>query len=620
MLILNSKHNLLEKYLKEFRVEANKWFAERTDKNDGFLKRFYDFYQKQFTSGFLSKENIKNISLENLIELSHHIHAFNSVEFAKYKAVGEETVSKKGIEYYGEQFFYLIYGNEKLSIRINKTIDNLYGFSISSISEIVSWASYFVDSNNKYIFYNKRSQNIIEFLGLTPEHKRGTKIGQKFISYNEVVDSDIKDLYSAIVGKLTDYEIELEIDQFFSWLYEKLKEEVKQISEIDICYLDELKVENYFNVDIELSDLNNKKEIYFLGENAHGKTLILQSILIALTRNYIEAFTKKETTGKIQDLLDLNKEALFISKGYDKKDEIEIPFIYESKKDEQNKTVDKIRAHFLKNIYAYGVFRSGASVRKDLKDSYEYGFMTLFDEQEYLIHPIQWLNEIDRKQSILNLKLNSILKILSDIFRNEIEIKKDPETYDFYFKEKQSETKLSFEQISAGYKTVLIWTCDLLARLAKNQPNVKKIEDYKAVVLVDEVDLFLHPKWEYEIVSILRKQFAGIQFFFTTHSAITILGASENAVVYKVYKDNNGIVKVSEPVKQLSGLTANSLLTSMIWDMSNFTTRGTKLNQVTDADYIYQKIYQEVDKKIKTTPNIIEDDVLNFINNELDKL
>ena len=618
------KIEMTEKYLKEFKKEAKEWFIERSNEKNGFYKKFYEFYKKEFgNNGFLSKNNIRNLKYENLKEFVDHTHSFNSVDFAKRRAVNTYTVEKYGIKHYGEQFYNLIFSKGKLSGRINKAIENLYGFSISSVSEIVAWASYFVPYNKKYVFYNKRDQNIMKFFGLAHKHKRGTKIGQKFVVYNEIIENKIKNKYEKIVGKQTEYETELEIDQFFSWLYEKLKEEeVKEISEIDICYLDELKIKNFFNVNIELAELKDKKEIYFLGENAHGKTLILQSILIALTKNYIHTYTKKETTGKILDLINENKECKFAAKGFDDENKLEIPFSYKEIKNEKSKKSDKIKDHFLKNIFAYGVFRSGASVRKDLKDSYEYGFMTLFDEQDYLIHPIQWLNETDRKQSILNLKLESVLKLLSKIFRNEIEVKKDKETFDFYFCEKNSDKKLNFEQMSAGYKTVLIWTCDLLARLAKNQPEVRKIENYKGIVLIDEVDLFLHPKWEYEIVSILRKKFAGIQFFFTTHSAIAVLGAGKDAVFYKVYKEN-GETKTSKSKSDISNLMANSVITSPLFGMEKAYSRAfNKEKEVLRLgdDYIYDKIHDFVVNEIKKKNNVEEKDIMTLIRERYNKI
>ena len=76
----------------------------------------------------------------------------------------------------------------------------------------------------------------------------------------------------------------------------------------------------------------------------------------------------------------------------------------------------------------------------------------------------------------------------------EIEITPDNVT----FTEKGS--VVSFEQLSAGYKGVITIIADLLVRLSENQSYVENIKDFKGVVIIDEVELHLHPKWKYSFV------------------------------------------------------------------------------------------------------------------------
>jgi len=110
--------------------------------------------------------------------------------------------------------------------------------------------------------------------------------------------------------------------------------------------------------------------------------------------------------------------------------------------------------------------------------------------------------------------------------------------------------------------------CDLLSRLTQHQPYIKELKDFYGIVLVDEIDLFLHPKWEYNIVKKLRSKLPNIQWFFTTHSPMLILGASEDAVFYRLYKEH-GITKISEQWKcsDLTQLMASAIVTSPLFDM-----------------------------------------------------
>ena len=76
------KIEMTEKYLKEFKKEAKEWFIERSNEKNGFYKKFYEFYKKEFgNNGFLSKNNIRNLKYENLKEFVDHTHSFNSVDY-----------------------------------------------------------------------------------------------------------------------------------------------------------------------------------------------------------------------------------------------------------------------------------------------------------------------------------------------------------------------------------------------------------------------------------------------------------------------------------------------------------------------------------------------------------
>ena len=66
--------------------------------------------------------------------------------------------------------------------------------------------------------------------------------------------------------------------------------------------------------------------------------------------------------------------------------------------------------------------------------------------------------------------------------------------------------------------------------------------------MVDEIDLHLHPKWQRVIIGKLRKIFPNIQFVFTTHSPTIIQGASDDAVIFRVYRNKkDGKTRISDP-------------------------------------------------------------------------
>ncbi|MDO8844771.1 AAA family ATPase [Methylicorpusculum sp.] len=88
--------------------------------------------------------------------------------------------------------------------------------------------------------------------------------------------------------------------------------------------------------------------------------------------------------------------------------------------------------------------------------------------------------------------------------------------------------QLRIEQLSDGYRTTLAMVMDIAARMAEaNPPSDDLLEllasnydplDKSGVVLIDEIDLHLHPGWQQRILPDLMKAFPKIQFIVTTHS------------------------------------------------------------------------------------------------------
>ena len=116
----------------------------------------------------------------------------------------------------------------------------------------------------------------------------------------------------------------------------------------------------------------------------------------------------------------------------------------------------------------------------------------------------------------------------------------------------------------------------------------------------------------------LRETFPLIQFIVTTHSPTVILGASKEAVFYKVYKDE-GEVKISNQIEN-EGYTHNSLVSSPLFDLETIASRNLNNNRISSDDYIYDKIHQVVSKKVKENININEEEILKLIEEELEKI
>ena len=87
---------------------------------------------------------------------------------------------------------------------------------------------------------------------------------------------------------------------------------------------------------------------------------------------------------------------------------------------------------------------------------------------------------------------------------------------------------LQIDQLSGGYKAVLSVVADIAKRLSIANPHSENPLEEEAVILIDELDLHLHPKWQKTIVDDLKRIFPNCQFIISTHSPFIIQALSAN--------------------------------------------------------------------------------------------
>ncbi len=87
-----------------------------------------------------------------------------------------------------------------------------------------------------------------------------------------------------------------------------------------------------------------------------------------------------------------------------------------------------------------------------------------------------------------------------------------------------AERSLPFSYLSDGYRNMLAMAADIAVRCVTLNPHLKGKSSAKTpgVVLIDEIDLHLHPRWQRRVVDDLLRTFPKIQFFGTTHSPFVI--------------------------------------------------------------------------------------------------
>ncbi len=216
-------------------------------------------------------------------------------------------------------------------------------------------------------------------------------------------------------------------------------------------------------------------------------------------------------------------------------------------------------------------------------------------------------------------ELCSMLKALIPSL-DRIELDKNRRKILYYEKAKTDKEQtgifdpIGYEHLASGVKSIVAMAGDIYLRLSDARQKMriyllkkagleKDNDDYPVytpeelfgIVIIDELDLHLHPKWQRELPSLLTKVFPNVQFIASTHSPIPLLGAPPHSVFLKVdrtIEKGIDVKRLTALEKSISNLLPNSILTSPIFDMEEFFPLTHDRNEpIETADY-YQTILE----------------------------
>jgi uncharacterized protein YozE (UPF0346 family) len=124
--------------------------------------------------------------------------------------------------------------------------------------------------------------------------------------------------------------------------------------------------------------------------------------------------------------------------------------------------------------------------------------------------------------------------------------------------------RLPLGSLSDGYRSTFQWVLDLIGWLIYAR-RFERDEDIAGIVLIDELEQHLHPRWQRYIVSQIRRQFLAIQFIASTHTPLVAAGIADidNAMLIKLEGDESGAT-IACPIdpQTLRGQRADQVLTS----------------------------------------------------------
>jgi hypothetical protein len=171
---------------------------------------------------------------------------------------------------------------------------------------------------------------------------------------------------------------------------------------------------------------------------------------------------------------------------------------------------------------------------------------------------------------------------------------------------------VTLSALSLGYQTTLAWTIDLAWRLFRRYPESRNPLDEPAIVLIDEIDLHLHPLWQRTIMDDLSRLFPRTQFVATAHSPLMVQSAlGANLAVLK--KRKNEVVIENDP-EVVRGWRVDQILNSELFGVPNsrdaetealFQERSNLLNKIR-RDSTEKTRLRQLEKQLAELPTASE--------------
>ena len=271
-------------------------------------------------------------------------------------------------------------------------------------------------------------------------------------------------------------------------------------------------------------------------------------------------------------------------------------------------------------FYAYGAARRMG--RASLADEAAAdATASLHDDRADLRNAEEWLLKLDysaSKESEVKTRQRQrfeqvrrlLIEILPDVddIRVSVPSKQRPQpTVEF----KTLDGWIPLKWIGYGYQTLVAWMVDFASRMVERYPRHKDPLRQPAVVLVDEIDLHLHPKWQRQLMGFLSERFPNTQFIVTAHSPIFVQAATGANIVVLRRDRQKGHVLIDNSPEAIRGWRIDQLLTSDLFglptarppDLERLLLERKKLlakSRLTKAD---KSKLAELEKKIGVIPD-----------------
>ncbi len=353
--------------------------------------------------------------------------------------------------------------------------------------------------------------------------------------------------------------------------------------------LDQVEIENFRAINLLALPIHKHVTVLY-GDNAHGKTSVLRAIAVglgsiprllpgvsgidfrgndhrAMRPMRVELTTRQGITWRRRrnyggDRTAATKELqALISKitAADREGDepLNLPIVAYYDTDRAVFDVPRRRSPSRKEFSRYGALDGALEARVNFRE-----FFNWFYEREN--EELRLQRDAGSRRSALK-DLNAVRRAIESMIPGasnpRIALRPSRFVVSMEFGSENTET-LAVDQMGGGYRMMLALVADLARRMAQGNPHLEDPLQSEAIVLIDEVELHLHPAWQQRVLTDLTETFPNAQFIVSTHSPQVLTTVRPENII-QLKRSSSGIV-ATNPFGPTYGAEAGEVLENVM--------------------------------------------------------
>ena len=221
--------------------------------------------------------------------------------------------------------------------------------------------------------------------------------------------------------------------------------------------------------------------------------------------------------------------------------------------------------------YGYGAGRTVGNLTLGENPEITNTCASLFDDRADLLNPEEWFLQMEysslKQDKQAGKALEQVRQVLLQVLPDVTDIRIASKKHQQYLELETPYGWVRLRDMSLGYQTLVVWLTDFASKLFIRYPDSPNPLEEPAIVLIDEIDLHLHPSWQRKLLGFLSGIFKNTQFIATAHSPLVVQAAGDQGANVVLLRREGDQTIVHQNPEDVRGWRLDQILTSELFGL-----------------------------------------------------